>query len=57
MDFLTTKEIAELLKVHIITIRRYINSGKLSATFLGKEFRVKRSDFEEFIKKRQVRKS
>lgn len=50
-DFLTTKEIAKMLKVHVLTVRRWIGSGKLSATFLGKEFRVSKMDFEEFLKK------
>ena len=55
-EYLTTKEIASALKVHILTIRRWITSGKLPATFLGKEFRIKKSDFEKFIEDRQVKK-
>jgi excisionase family DNA binding protein len=55
-EYLTTKEIASALKVHILTIRRWIASGKLPATFLGKEFRIKKSDFEKFIEDRQVKK-
>lgn len=55
-EFLTTKEIATALKVNILTIRRWIAAGKLNATFLGKEYRVKRSDFDIFLSERQVRK-
>lgn len=55
-EYLTTKEIASMLKVHILTIRRWIASGKLPATFLGKEFRIKRADFENFLEERMVKK-
>lgn len=53
-EYLTTEQISKLLQVHIITIRRYIHSGKLPALFFGKEFRIKKSDFEEFLAKRKV---
>lgn len=36
----TTKEAAELLDVDVITIQRYIRSGKLTATRLGKIYRI-----------------
>lgn len=55
-EYLTTKQISKLLQVHIITIRRYIHSGKLPALFFGKEFRVKKSDFEKFLAERKVKK-
>ncbi len=56
-EFLTTKEIAGILKINIVTVRRWIVSGKLQATFLGKEFRILKKDFEQFIKERKVNKS
>lgn len=55
-EYLTTQEIAKLLKVHIITIRRYIHSGKLPALFFGKEFRVKKLDLEKFLAEKRVKK-
>ncbi len=55
-EFLTTKEIADALKVNIVTVRRWIVSGKLPATFLGKEFRIKKEDFEKFLSERRVKK-
>ena len=55
-EYLTTKGIADLLKVNIITIRRYIQSGKLPAVFLGKEYRVKKIDLEKFLEERKVKK-
>jgi len=48
-EYLTTEEIASSLKVNIVTVRRWIKSGRLPATFLAKEYRVKKSDFERFI--------
>lgn len=55
-EYLTTKEIASILRVNILTVRRWISANKLKALFLGKEFRIKKSDFEEFIKEREVSK-
>ncbi|OGM25737.1 hypothetical protein A3D00_03340 [Candidatus Woesebacteria bacterium RIFCSPHIGHO2_02_FULL_38_9] len=49
-EYLTTKDLAILLKVNIVTVRRWIKSRKLPATFLAKEYRVKKTDFEKFIK-------
>ncbi len=49
-EYLTTEEIANLLKVNIVTVRRWIKSGRLPATFLTKEYRVTKSDLEYFIK-------
>lgn len=48
-EFLTTEEIAKLLKVHVITVRRWIIAGKLPATYLGKSYRVTRDDLEKFL--------
>lgn len=56
-EFLTTKEIASILKVNIITVRRWIVAGKLPATFLGKEFRISKKDFEQFLEVRKVNKN
>lgn len=55
-EYLTTKEIASILKVNVLTIRRWIDSGKLPATFLGKEYRIKKSDYEKFLDERVVKK-
>jgi excisionase family DNA binding protein len=55
-EYLTTEEIAEMLKVNIVTVRRWIKSKRLDAIFLAKEYRIKRSDFEKFIEKGQGRK-
>lgn len=56
-EFLTTKEIASILKVNIITVRRWIVAGRLPATFLGKEYRVTKKILEKFLEARKVKKS
>lgn len=55
-EYLTTKETSSLLKVNVLTVRRWIDSGKLPATFLGKEYRIKKTDFDKFMKEREVKK-
>jgi excisionase family DNA binding protein len=48
-EFYTAKEISEKLKLNVMTIYRYINAGKLKAYKIGKEFRVEKQEFEEFL--------
>lgn len=50
-EYLTTSEIAKLLKVNEVTVRRWINRGWLSALKIGKMYRVKNSDIEKLIRK------
>ena len=50
-DFYTAKDLAEKLGLNIMTIYRYIDAKKLKAYKIGKEFRIKRSDFEAFLNK------
>lgn len=52
-EYLTTEEIAELLKVNIVTVRRWIKGKKLPAMYIGKSYRVKKKDFEKFLKDRE----
>lgn len=41
---------AFILKVHSLTIRRYIKEGKLKAIKVGGNIRIKESDLQEFSK-------
>lgn len=50
-DFYKAEDLAELLEVNIMTIYRYIKAGRLKAYKLGREFRIKKSDFDAFLKK------
>lgn len=49
MDHLNLKQIAKELNISVITVRRYIKSGKLRAKRIGKEYRVLQSDFNNFV--------
>lgn len=47
--FMTTHEIAELLKVREATVRGWIHDQQLRAVRLGREFRVAVQDLEDFV--------
>jgi excisionase family DNA binding protein len=47
--FMTTHEIAELLKVSEATVRAWIHEGELRAIRVGREFRVAAKDMELFV--------
>lgn len=49
-EFYRAQELADMLKVNIMTIYRYIKSGKLPAHKIGKEFRVEKKAFDDFLK-------
>jgi len=50
-ELLTVKQLSILLKVSKMTIYRYIKAGKLEAIKAGRDFRVKQSDFDSFLKR------
>lgn len=50
-EFYTAKELAEKLRVNIMTIYRYIKAGKLKAHKIGKEFRISNKEFKKFLDK------
>lgn len=54
IDEYTLEELASILKVSTYTLRRRIRDGRLKATKLFKEYRVKRVDVEEFIDREYV---
>jgi len=51
---LTINEITEILKVSKLTIYRYIKAGKLPAYKVGRDYRVKESEFEKLLLKMKV---
>ena len=53
--FLTTHDIAELLKVGEPTVRSWIRQQKLRAVKLGREFRVAAKDLEAFVNEHATR--
>ena len=54
-EFYTTQELAEKLRVNIMTIYRYIKAGKLKAHKIGKEFRVDKKEFQRFLDKTKIK--
>ena len=55
-EFYKAEELAEKLRVNIMTIYRYIKAGKLKAYKIGKEYRIDKKTFDDFLKKAQTRK-
>ena len=51
LEFYSTKEIAEILRVNIRTILKYIDSGKLLAIKMRKNYRIEKTQFVEFLEK------
>jgi len=49
-SYLNVNQIAFILKVHPLTVRRYIRDGSLAAVRVGGSVRVKESDLEAFTK-------
>lgn len=47
----TTEEVAKILQVSVITIRRYIKSKKLKASKIGKDYRIKESSINGLLEK------
>lgn len=45
----TVMEIADILKVSRRTVYNYISDGNLKAIKIGKMWRIKKSDFEDFL--------
>jgi len=49
-EFLTTKEVAEYLRVDMYTIYRLVSQRKIPAFKVGNQWRYKRSVLERWIK-------
>lgn len=50
-EFYTAKELADKLRLNIMTIYRYIEAKKLKAYKIGKEFRIDKDEFNRFLEK------
>jgi ATP-dependent Clp protease ATP-binding subunit ClpC len=51
---LTSEEVAEYLRVDVVTIRRLVNRGELSAYRIAGEFRFIEPDIEDYVKRQRV---
>ena len=54
-EFYTAQELADKLRVNIMTVYRYIDAKKLKAYKIGKEFRIDHSEFNEFLEKTKTK--
>ena len=50
-EFYKAEDLASQLEVNIMTIYRYIKSGRLKAYKIGREFRIDKIEFMIFLKK------
>ena len=48
-DFLTVKEVAKLLNISKVSVRKLIHTGKLRAVRIIKEYRIYKSSLDEFL--------
>lgn len=53
-DIMTISEVAELLKVSDRTVRNWIEKGTIKAYRFGLVYRIKKADFDEFVKQSEV---
>jgi len=49
-NLLNVNQVAFILKVHPLTIRRYLREGKLKAVMIGGNVRIKESQLQDFTK-------
>jgi len=55
-EYLTAKQVAEILKLHPKTVYRYIREGYLPAVKMRRIVRISQEDVEKFINKEKVSK-
>ncbi len=54
MEFYTTKEVAEMLKVTKKTINQYVREGKIKAIDMGNQYRFTEEQLEDFVRENIV---
>ncbi len=52
--FFTTEQVANILQVHPFTILKFIKDGRLRGVKLGRVYRIKESDVQEFLEMRTI---
>ena len=53
-EFYIAQELADKLRVNIMTVYRYIKAGKIKAYKIGKEFRIEKKEFDKFLDKTKI---
>ena len=52
-QYYSIDEVSKMLKVAYLTVYRWIQSDKLIAYKAGKQYRIKKSDLNKFIKRKK----
>lgn len=55
-EFYTAQELANKLRVNIMTIYRYIKAEKIKAYKMGKDFRIDKDEFNKFLESIKTKK-
>jgi len=50
-EFYKAEELAKVLQVNVMTIYRYINTKKIKAYKIGREYRIDKEEFQAFLNK------
>jgi len=53
-ELMTVEQVAAYLRLHKLTVYKFIRSGELQALRLGRSFRVRRGDVDEFLEAHKV---
>lgn len=54
-EFYTAEELAEKLRLNIMTIYRYIKAGKIAARKIGRDFRIEDKDYFQFLHSAKIK--
>jgi putative molybdopterin biosynthesis protein len=52
-SFLTPQEVSELLRVSVYTVRRWIKDGDLPAYKVGRGWRIRETEIDEWLRDNQ----
>jgi excisionase family DNA binding protein len=54
--YMTPEEVAKDLRVDVTTVRHWIRSHQLPAMKVGRQYRIKYEDYDNFLKSRLIQK-
>lgn len=53
-QYYSIEEVAKILKVAYLTVYRWVQTKKLVALRAGKQYRIKKEDLENFLKRPKI---
>jgi len=48
--YITVKEAAEILRLHVMTVKRYINKGRIKAIMFGRKWLIEEGEIKRVLK-------